>query len=92
MSETPRTDSAVDHYYYNKGGNARTLILLSQELETELSTAQSELASLREAVKRRDGVIEKIAKVLPRNLNAGHKVGKISEILCVSAKLKEGAK
>ena len=40
MSETKtsRTDSAVDHYYYNKGGDVDTIIERSKELERDLTT------------------------------------------------------
>ena len=44
MTPTPRTDAALDHYYYNNGGSIITLVTQSRELETEL-TAMTTRAS-----------------------------------------------
>ena len=47
MSDTPRTDAAVDHYIYNTGGTTGGLIEFARELEKENATLKSQLAEAR---------------------------------------------
>ena len=95
MSETPMIEVVISRLKYWKGTNIRPSVYAVEiaSMEIELEAIKADLASLREAVKRRDGVIEWIIQNrLPGLVECDCHGCQEQRRDCIAAKLKEGAK